>query len=91
MLKKWPHLQFESFIIIFATIIQIFKGGKSSSEETIQRRKLLFYDTFDTLTLSAQKGFQSTSVNISLLTNIEILATIVFFLHKNFLFLGNML
>ena len=42
---------------------------------------------FDTLTLSAQKGFQSTSVNISLLINIEILATIVFFLHKN-LFLG---
>ena len=28
MLKKGPMLQFESFIIIFATTVQVFNGGK---------------------------------------------------------------
>ena len=45
--QKVPTLQFESFMVVFVTIIQVFKGGKLfkwgnySKEETIQGRKLL--------------------------------------------------
>ena len=35
--QKVPHLQFDSFIIIFATLIQV---ENYSSEETIEGRKL---------------------------------------------------
>jgi hypothetical protein len=45
---------------------------------------------FDSLTL-LRKDFNRLQLIFSLLTNVEILATIVFFLHKSFLFLGNML
>ena len=45
-------LQFDSFVIIFAAIVQVFKGGKLfkwgnySGEETIQGRKLLMIRSF---------------------------------------------
>ena len=52
LVQKVPTLQFESFMIIFVTIIQVFKGGKLfkwgnySKEETIQGRKLLLIRRF---------------------------------------------
>ena len=89
MLRKNGHTVFPHIVASATILFWKLECGNYSREETIQRRKLLFYDNFRHIDIS-QKGFQSTSVYISILTNIENLAEIVFFLYKNFLFLGNL-
>ena len=50
--KSCPMLHFDSFVIIFAAIVQVFKGrklfkwGNYSGEETIQGKKLLIIMSF---------------------------------------------
>ena len=63
------------------------KCGNYSREETIQRRKLLFYGNFWHFDIT-HKLFQSTSIDVFTTQNIKILAKM---LKKSSLFHGNVL
>ena len=78
----FPHIVAAAFILFWKC-----KWGNYSREETIQRRKLLFYGNFWHFDIT-HKLFQSTSIDVFTTQNIEILAKI---LKKSSLFHGKVL